>query len=190
MPATVHVSRLGDLLRQRRLNVPRLQKRLAAQGHSLSRGALVRLASDEPIEEIRLSVVRPILRELDVPFEAVFEEIGADELAARREQHARARALAREVGRGEEAARAGAAGDESTEELREVIARSTAELARSHPELVDRRGRIRRRVLEALLRERLGDRGSLTGQEYDRLVTAGPSAAGEKYGRADTVAGG
>ena len=57
------------------MSVPKLQDRLAARGYPMSRGALVRLASDEPIEEIRLSVVRPILRELQVPFEAVFEEM-------------------------------------------------------------------------------------------------------------------
>src|SRR6266508_3221666 len=117
MAATVHVSRLGDLLRQRRLSVPKLQGRLAARGYPMSRGALVRLASDEPIEEIRLSVVRPILRELDVPFEAVFEEIDADELAARRQRHARARALARAIGRPRPVDGAGPAGDEPTEEL-------------------------------------------------------------------------
>jgi hypothetical protein len=44
------------------------------------------------------------------------------------------------------------------EEIRRVIARSAAEIARSHPELVDARGRIRRRALEAALRERLGGR--------------------------------
>jgi hypothetical protein len=178
MAATVHVSRLGDLLRQRRLSVPKLQGRLAARGYPTSRGALDRLASDEPIEEIRLSVVRPILRELGVPFEAVFEEIDADELAARRQRHAQARALARAVGRPGAADGAGPAGEVPTEELRSVIARAAAELARSHPGLVDARGRVRRRALEAALRERLGDGGALTGEAYDRLIAPGLSAPG------------
>ena len=178
MAATVHVSRLGDLLRQRRLSVPKLRGRLAARGYPMSRGALVRLASDEPIEEIRLSVVRPILRELGVPFEAVFEEIDADELAARRERQARARALARAVGRAAGAGGGDPAREEPTDELRRVVARAAAELARSHPGLVDARGRIRRRVLEAALRERLGGAGALTGEAYDRLTAAGLSAPG------------
>lgn len=60
-----------------------------------------------------------------------------------------------------------------------------AELARSHPGLVDARGRVRRRALEAALRERLGDAGALTGEAYDRLVAAGLSAPGGAALRSD-----
>ena len=61
-----------------------------------------------------------------------------------------------------------------------MIAGAAAELARSDPGLVDARGRVRRRALEAALRERLGDRGALTGEAFDLRAApglSGPSGA-------------
>src|SRR5438270_697447 len=92
--ATAYVSRIGKALEAKHLTISRLRERLAVRGYRVSRGAVTRLVSDEPIEEIRLSVVRPILEELGITFESAFDQIEPGAIDARRKARTDANRLA------------------------------------------------------------------------------------------------
>src|SRR5438876_2129330 len=94
MGPAVYVSRIAEALEAKHLTVPRLRERLAARGYRVSRGALTRLVSDEPIEEIRLSVIRPVLDELDLTFESAFAQIDPGVVDAHRQARFEANRLA------------------------------------------------------------------------------------------------
>jgi hypothetical protein len=170
----VYVSRIGRVLEARHLSVPRLRERLAARGHSISRGALARLVSDEPIEEIRLSVIRPVLDELGLSFEQAFDEVCPADFERQRLNRSRARSLA---GLSDfdlaSASTSEATAADPTNELREVIARSLKKIQSTHPEIVDQRGRIRRRALAKAIEKQLEDKATLSSDEYSQIVAAG-----------------
>src|ERR1700736_2892854 len=65
MKTGVYVSRLGWVLRDRKLPVSELRRRLGQRGHTVSRGALDRLMSERPLRTVDLDVLMPGLEELD-----------------------------------------------------------------------------------------------------------------------------
>jgi hypothetical protein len=64
--------------------------------------------------------------------------------------------------------------DAADAELVEVSNRLAAELRRRHPELFDRRGRVKPRVAARLLSERTGGKHQLTREELFALQQDGP----------------
>jgi hypothetical protein len=94
-----YLSRIGAVLRNRHLSMGELQRRLAARQVRVSRGALYRIVSDDPIETVSLPVVFPFLEELDLPFEDAFEPISDVDVAERtraRQREADSRRSSRE----------------------------------------------------------------------------------------------
>jgi hypothetical protein len=166
MSDTVFVSRLGRVLRGRRMRVADLQRRLHERGHPVSRGALDRLMSERPVHTVDLDVLMPVLEELNVDFASAFARVPTETAealeSARPEARDTARRLAREVRRKRLA--------EADAELDDVADRLERELKDSHPELFDARGRLRQRVLSRLLLEQFGGKRVLSGQEFWELT--------------------
>ena len=154
MTVGVFVSRLGLVLRDRHLGVSELQRRLQRRGHPISRGALDRLMSRRPVQSVDLDVLVPVLDELGVDFRTAFEQLPTPVAQA----EAIARPAAREAA--QRITRRGAL-IEADLELEQASNRLQAELRTLHPELFDRRGRLRRRMLERLLVERAEGRTAL-----------------------------
>jgi hypothetical protein len=161
----VLVSRLGRALRARQLRVGDLQRRLHQRGHAVSRGALDRLMSNRPVKTVDLDILIPVLDELGVPFEAAFTRIPSDTLV----EQAAARPGARETARW--AARAGRSNVAAADaELAAVADRLEENLRTSHPDLFDKRGRLRQRALERLLLERFGGKSIISGDQLHDLL--------------------
>jgi transcriptional regulator with XRE-family HTH domain len=178
MAATVFVSRLRDELAARGVTVAELRRRLEQRGVRVSRGALDRIVSDDPIDAVHLSSLFPILEELDLDFSSAFAQVDAArarEISARRDAIA---GLADRIYR--DRAGNGTSSVQTREPdaaLREQIQHSLAFLKEHEPALyatlVDRRGRLRRKALSRVLRERLGNQGEGTKAEFIALSTTG-----------------
>ncbi len=163
MATGVYVSRLGWVLRDRKLPVSELRRRLGQRGHAVSRGALDRLMSERPLRTVDLDVLMPVLEELDVEFRAAFEQVPAAVAEAQLAGQPVARQVARQLGRRQALAAADA-------ELRVAGERLEIELRETHPELFDARGRLRQRALERLLMERVGGQQILEGDALRALL--------------------
>ena len=175
MADLVVVPRLRRLLRERRLALDELHRRLVARGEAPSRAALARLAQERPIRVIRMETVLPILEELAVPFSTLFESLPRAEWERRESVNGEARAVATAlVHRNGRGTRSGAVEDETDT----VIARFQEDLRARSPELFDHRGRLRKRALVARLTERFGSQ-TVEGEEIVRRINAA-----RKHGRA------
>ena len=167
MADLVVVPRLRRLLRERRLALDELHRRLVAKGDAPSRAALARLAQERPIRVIRMETVLPILEELEVPFATLFESLPRAEWKRRESANGQARAVATTLvdrnGRGSPLT--------ADEETDAAIARLQDDLRASSPELFDHRGRLRKRALVARLTERFGSR-TVEGEEVVRRINA------------------
>jgi hypothetical protein len=163
MTTGVYVSRLGWVLRDRKLPVSELRRRLGRRGHAVSRGALDRLMSERPLRTVDLDVLMPVLEELNVEFRAAFEHVPIETTAAQLAGQPLARRAARQLGRRQALAAADA-------ELGGAADRLEDELRRKHPELFDARGRLRQRALERLIMERVGGQQVLEGDALRTLL--------------------
>jgi transcriptional regulator with XRE-family HTH domain len=148
--AVAYVSRIGELLRARGLTVSELHRRLTAEGETISRTALDRLASDRPVADAHLAALLPVLRVLDVPIEEAFRPVDAEEAARRRRVRA---ATARLLRPGRAVQGADSISPEAEAALDEAIARAAAALRARRPDLFDRRGRPRKRAIARMLAE-------------------------------------
>src|SRR5438128_2097281 len=90
---TIVVSTIGVALKRQGIGVSDLQRRLAARGIRVGRGALDRLASDRPLKSVSFDLLVPVLDELGITLGDPFLAMHDDELAEREAT----RTLAREV---------------------------------------------------------------------------------------------
>jgi hypothetical protein len=168
MADLVVIPRLRRVLKERHLALDELHRRLLARDDAPSRAALARLARERPIRVIRIDTVTPVMEELSVPFEALFESVPRAEWERRQLANGQARAVAAALvdsnGRDGRTARADAETDAA-------IARIERELRARSPELFDDRGRLRKRALVARLVERIGSR-TIEGEEIVRRINA------------------
>jgi Cro/C1-type HTH DNA-binding domain len=163
---TVFVSRLGQVLRERHLNVGELQRRLHARGHSISRGAIDRLVSERAVRKVELDVLVPLLEELGVSFHDAFARVPSEAVANREAARPAVAEAARRMASDNRRARLA----EADGELDDIAARLERDLRSTHPELFDRRGRLRQRALSRLLLERFGGKRTITGDEVLALI--------------------
>ncbi|MBI4491613.1 MAG: helix-turn-helix domain-containing protein [Chloroflexi bacterium] len=167
------ISTIGSTLKERGISLNELHKRLVRRGLNISRGAIERLASDRPIKSVNFDLLLPILDELDLPlgppFAAVDPEVAERRRAERQQVESRAREVARSLTQGRVTSPSAAEGlraleeDERTRALAEadaddqaLIARLQERLRREHPEIFDRRGRLRTRDLTRTLVQEFG----------------------------------
>ncbi|SRR6266540_5012801 len=169
----VFVSRLGRVLRERQLKVGDLQRRLHARGHAISRGAIDRLVSDRPVHKVELEVLVPVLEELDVSFHDAFARISSEAVVDREAARPVAAEAARRLASDSRRARLA----DADAELDVAAARLERDLRTTHPELFDRRGRLRQRALSRLLLEQFGGKDVVTGDELLALIDGRERAA-------------
>jgi hypothetical protein len=176
MADTVVVPRLRTILAERQLPLDELHRRLVARGDAPSRATLGRLAQDKPVQTIRVESVVPILEELSLPLDALFEVISRADWERRQtangQAHAAAGALARR--RGSRRNRIA----EAEAETDALIARLERDLRTQSPELFDNRGRLRKRALVSQLTERFGS----TTVERDEIVARIDAARAARSG--------
>ena len=170
---TVFVSRLGRVLRDRQLKVGDLHRRLHARGHAISRGAIDRLVSDRPVHKVELEVLVPVLEELDVSFQDAFARVPSETVVEREAARPAAVETARRLAADSRRARLA----EADAELDEVASRLERDLRTTHPELFDRRGRLRQRALSRLLLERSGGKRVMSGDDLLGLIDSQERAA-------------
>ena len=174
---TGYKSRIGEILRERRMPVSELQRRLRERGTAVSRGALDHLVAVRPgnktLRRVDLRILCSILDELNIDHREALVPVSeetisvpsfasvrplVEELAAR--HAAKAQLQSRRVATG--AAR---------EAITDMSAGLLSELQSHHPEVFDMRGRLRKRRLADVIRERLGP--ELTSEGL--LELSGPS---------------
>jgi exonuclease VII large subunit len=122
--------------------------------------------SDHPVHTVDLAVLVPVLEELEVDFAAAFVRVPSEAAAQQEATRSSAREAARRVvskSRRERLAEADA-------ELEAVADRLEHDLRQSHPELFDRRGRLRQRALAQLLVQRFGGKRTISGEELRALL--------------------
>jgi hypothetical protein len=162
MPDTVLIPQLRRVLKERRLPLDELHRRLVARGNAPSRATLARLAQERPILTIRVDTLLPVMEELEVPFSALFETMTRAEWERRRTANGQAQTAARARARRPEA-RPDSKADAETDA---VIARLEQDLRATSPDLFDNRGRLRKRALITQLAERFGS----TAIESDQIL--------------------
>jgi hypothetical protein len=150
------------------MSVGELQRRLAAQGVRISRGALYRIVSDQPIESVSLPVIMPVLEQLGLTFEDAFRPTREGEIVEQEQVRKRAREILASLPK---ANRADGFSPEVERELREVIERTGEELRARKPELFDSRGRLRRRAAAREIAQRLHGRTLATEEIYAGLTS-------------------
>ncbi|MDE3076695.1 MAG: hypothetical protein KGJ86_14855 [Chloroflexota bacterium] len=172
--SVVYKSKIAEVLRQRQMGVSELRRRLEDRGTHVSRGALDHLVSDRPVKQIDLRILWPVLDELDLDMRSAFVTATEDERPSQ-EQRGVATRLARQLANTRSSFRRRAI-SEAEQEQSEMIARLTEKVREEHPEVFDRRGRLRKRALARLLVNQLG-RASLTDDDLLRMQDhAFPSA--------------
>ena len=159
----VYRSKIAEVLRERRMGVSELRRRLLAKGAHCSRGALDHLVSDRPVKQVDLRILWPVLDELELDMRSAFAAAPDDGEAAGVRRDA-AQRVARQAAT---AIRTGAI-LEGEQEQDGIIAHLTEQVRIEHPEVFDRRGRLRKRALARLLVKELGTE-ALTGDEFLRL---------------------
>jgi hypothetical protein len=167
MPADAYVSLIGQQLRERGMSVSDLHRQLAGAGHRVSRAALDHLVTDQPIRNVNLSVLVPVLDLLALPPHDAFRPVDPEEAAARR----RARAARRAVLRAVKQARRTGLSDEAASAYDDAVALAARALRPTHPELFDKRGRPLRRKIAAYLAERAGGQAHLLTEGQYAAVT-------------------
>ena len=179
---SVVVSTIGDALRERGIGVSELQRRLAARGVHVSRGALDRLASDQPLRSVNFDLLLPVLEELGITLGAPFRLLPHQELDQQRAARSLARQATRALANGTPA---GATVDAMLAQVdqvdEETSAHAEALLRRQHPEAFDARGRLRKRALARALAGRFGN-GRLSREQVDAVIAAGRAAAARRRG--------
>ncbi len=176
----VVVSTIGAVLRRRGIGVGELRQRLARRGIRVSRGALDRLASDQPLKSVNFDLLVPVLEELGLTLGKPFIAVPSQEL---QRQHA-AREAANETvdslanGYPTSAALASLvdAADQADEAMIERVDR---QLRLDHPEAFDARGRLRKRVLTRALTSRFGGL-RLNAEQVDSVLATGRDAAARR----------
>ena len=170
---TVVVSTIGPALRRRGIRVAELQRRLAERGIHVSRGALDRLASDQPLRSVKFDLLLPVLEELGITLGEPFVALPSDELERRQTAHALARETAQGLAHGQlPSAAAQVLVDEADQVDEAMIERLDRQLRRDHPEAFDARGRLRRRALTRVLAQRFGGL-RLSGEQVDEVIARG-----------------
>jgi len=178
----VVVSTIGDALRRRGIGVSELRRRLATRGVHVSRGALDRLASDQPLRSVNFDLLLAVLEELGLTLGAPFRTLPPQELDQQRAARALARQATRDLANGRTASTAvGAALDPIDQVDEETSARAEALLRRQHPEAFDTRGRLRKRALARALASRFGSK-RLSREQVDAVIAAGRAAAARRRG--------
>src|SRR5919206_2040854 len=140
MQESVVVSTIGDALRRRGIGVSELQRRLAARGVHVSRGALDRLASDRPLRSVNFDLLLPILEELGIPLGDPFRTLPREELDRQRAATSQAQQATRTLASGKPGASVAALLDEADRADDERSGRAEEQLRRRHPEAFDARG--------------------------------------------------
>lgn len=153
MARAVFVSRLGEILREQKLDIGQLERRLRRRGHPVSRRVLRRLAGRRPVRSVSLDVVVPLVEELGVDLSSLFAPGQADgSEGSRRERVAAADA-----------------------ELAEVTGELDRRLRERRPDLYDADGRPKPGALERFAVERAGGRGSLSEEDLLALDAQRPT---------------
>jgi hypothetical protein len=158
MEQTVYVSRVGDAARVQGVSVAEMQRRLAKRGLRVSRGALDRLFSQRPVREVSLEIIVPVLEELDLDLRSAFDLVVRSDADERSRARSEAAALVRQFPFAKGRTRSRDATSRAAAELDEITGKLEARLKHRHPEVFDRRGRLRRRTLTQLLTQRAGKR--------------------------------
>lgn len=180
---TVVVSTIGPTLRRRGIGVAELQRRLAQRGIHVSRGALDRLASDQPLRSVNFDLLLPVLEELGITLGEPFVALPSDELERRQTAHALARETAQGLAHGQPpSAAAQALVDEADHVDEAMIEQLDRQLRRDHPEAFDARGRLRRRALTRALAQRFGGL-RLSGEQVDEVIARGRQATRRRGAR-------
>ena len=164
--SVVYKSKIAEVLRQRQMGVSELRRRLEDKGTHVSRGALDHLVSDRPVKQIDLRILWPLLDELDLDMRSAFVTMTEDDRPSQ-EQRGVATRLARQLANTRAADRRQAI-REGEQEQSEMIARLTEKVRKEHPEVFDRRGRLRKRSLARLLVSQLG-KATLTDEDLLRM---------------------
>jgi hypothetical protein len=150
------------------MSVSDLHRQLAGAGHRVSRAALDHLVTDQPIRNVNLSVLVPVLDLLALPPGDAFRPVDPEEAAARR----RSRAARREVLRAVRQARGTGLSAEAASAYDDAIALAARALRPTHPHLFDKRGRPLRRKLAAYLAEQAGGQEHRLTESQYAAVTA------------------
>lgn len=176
MVAKAFVSRLRNQLDARGLTVAELQRRLRERGVKVSRSALDRMVSDDPIDVVHLSILMPILDELDLDLSSVFVPANLPKALVDAPDSLATPSVTRpasEETRLEEANNVAA----SNTALGDSIQRFLAVLREENPDLyasvVDPHGRVRREALTKILRGQLGEYRIGTGSDFISITKAG-----------------
>ena len=173
------ISTIGSTMREHGIGVAELQRRLAARGMKVSRGALDRLVSDRPLKSVNFDLLMPILDELGIALGEPFVAVRADELEQTRQATRRAREVSRALANGTQAPGLAIAYDEADEVDESTIQHLEKRLRREHPEAFDTRGRLRKRALTRALVTHFGGR-HLTREQVDDVIAAGREAASRR----------
>ena len=173
MLGTVVIPRLRRVLAERSLALDELHRRLLARGDAPSPATLARLCEEKPIRTIRVDTVLPVMEELAISLDVLFETVPRAEWQHRQRANRQAFATAGVLVRRRPDLRSRRAPVEAETEA--VIARLEQELRANSPELFDDRGRFRKRALVARLAERF--RGTdIQGDEIIRWINAAREA--------------
>jgi hypothetical protein len=154
------------------MGVAELQRRLAERGIRVSRGALDRLASDQPLRSVNFDLLLPVLEELGITLGEPFVALPSDELERRQTAHALARETAQSLAHGQPPSAALGLVDEADQVDEAMIERLDQQLRRDHPEAFDARGRLRRRALTRVLAQRFGGL-RLSGEQVGEVIAMG-----------------
>jgi hypothetical protein len=173
------VCTIGASLREQGIGVAELQRRLAARGLRVSRGALDRLVSDRPLKSVNFDLLIPILDELGITLGEPFVAVPADDLERTKRATRQARAASRALANGTQAHQFAAMHDEADEADASTIQHLEERLRREHPEAFDKRGRLRKRALTRALVTRFGGR-VLTREQVDDVIATGRQAAARR----------
>jgi hypothetical protein len=168
-----YVSQIGQIMRARGLSVDDLRTRLAQRGVRVSRMALDRLISPEPVRAVRLAILLPVLEELGTDLGAAYtraemSEAGSASSPATRKQPSGDREQPVRGRAGTRQSQVAAA----DRELAEMTVAARDRLREQQPDMFDSRGRLRRRVLAQRLAERTGGKAALGKAEVLALARA------------------
>lgn len=173
------VSTIGDTLREQGLGVADLQRRLAARGLKVSRGAIDRLVSERPLKSVNFDLLLPVLDELGITLGDPFVVVGATEMERTQQAAQRARAATRALANGARAGQIAATLDEADRVDAVTIEHLEQRLRREHPEAFDSRGRLRKRALRRALVARFSG-SRLSREQVDNVIAAGREAAARR----------
>ena len=173
------VCTIGATMRDQRIGVAELQRRLAARGTMLSRGALDRLVSDRPITSVKFDLLLAILDVLGISLAESFATLSASKLERTSVATCQAREASRAIANGTPAPQLESVEDGADEADERTIRHLEQRLRRQHREAFDKRCRLRRRALTSALVTRFGGR-RVTREQVDDLIAAGRDAGARR----------